>query len=210
MRGGADPKQTWSIAGGLIHCTGRPLGYMRTLQSYQNYQVTVEYRFVNPGNTGVLVQINLPDQMNPWPKCIECQGLHNHLGDFWFWGGSSCTELRALGVKASGRRHNEVPRPGPSTEKPSGEWNTYTIIASGSTVQTWVNGVLVNQATNCTVTSGFIGLQSEGAKLEVRRVTLEPAPATLAPFTPPAPAAPPAPSATPPLPAASLAPAKSL
>jgi hypothetical protein len=41
-------------------------------------------------------------------------------------------------------------------------------------VKAFVNGKLMNETTECTVTSGFIGFQSEGAEFEIRKVFLEP------------------------------------
>ncbi|HEV2437926.1 MAG TPA: family 16 glycoside hydrolase, partial [Verrucomicrobiae bacterium] len=32
MRDHADPRQTWSVTNGVIHCTGEPTGYLRTTQ----------------------------------------------------------------------------------------------------------------------------------------------------------------------------------
>ena len=76
MKSNADPALTWSVTNGVIHCTGRPNGYLRTTQSYSNYIVTVEWRFVKVApkadNTGVLVHMQLPDKV--WPMCIQNQG----------------------------------------------------------------------------------------------------------------------------------------
>ncbi|HTV75505.1 MAG TPA: family 16 glycoside hydrolase, partial [Candidatus Baltobacteraceae bacterium] len=44
MRSNAAPEKTWSISDGMVHCTGRPTGYMRTLQTYSNFIVTAEWR----------------------------------------------------------------------------------------------------------------------------------------------------------------------
>src|SRR5476649_1104764 len=60
MRSNSAPDKTWSITNGLIHCAGRPNGFMRTEKSYSNYVCTVEWRFIRPGNTGVLVDMKLP------------------------------------------------------------------------------------------------------------------------------------------------------
>ena len=49
MKGGADPMQTWSVTNGIIHCTGKPIGYLRTTHSYSNYFLTVEWRFEKIG-----------------------------------------------------------------------------------------------------------------------------------------------------------------
>ena len=46
----------------------------------------------------------------------------------------------------------------------------------GKTDRLLVNDKLMNEATECNVQSGFIGLQSEGAEIEIRKVTLEPLP----------------------------------
>jgi len=45
MENGVDPMQTWSVTNGVIHCTGKPTGYLRTTHTYSNYIVTVEWRF---------------------------------------------------------------------------------------------------------------------------------------------------------------------
>ena len=37
-----------------------------------------------------------------------------------------------------------------------------------------INGKLLNEITECTVTSGFVGIQSEGADFEIRKMYLEP------------------------------------
>ena len=171
MKTNADPMQTWSITNGMIHCTGKPNGYLRTEKIYQDFKVTVEWRFTKAGNTGVLVFMQdrdpaaSPDQI--WPQCVECQGMHDHQGDFWLWGGAACQEPFNL-------NKNGVAMLQPSNENPVGEWNTYQVICSGNTVEIVVNGKSINNITGCDISSGFIGIQSEGAGIDVRKVYLEP------------------------------------
>ena len=69
-----------------------------------------------------------------------------------------------------------VPMIGPQNEKPAGEWNTYEIVCRGDTLKTSVNGKLMNEVTECSVSSGAIALQSEGGDFEARKVTIEPLP----------------------------------
>ena len=166
MRDNADPTNAWSIADGVIKCTGRPAGYMRTTQNYRDYKLTVEWRFVRAGNTGVLVHMSEPDKI--WPKSIECQGQSGNQGDFYVIDGTDFKERRGM----EGRR---MAKRGESNEKPVGEWNTYEIICAGNTIKPYVNGKLMNEATECTVSSGKICLQSEGTEIEIRKVVLEPA-----------------------------------
>ena len=63
---------------------------------------------------------------------------------------------------------------GPSNEKPVGEWNNYQVVCKDDTVTIIVNGKEMNKVTGCNIKAGWIGLQSEGAALEIRKVTLEP------------------------------------
>ena len=53
---------------------------------------------------------------------------------------------------------------GPPNEKPPGEWDAYQAIASGDTVEIIVNGKSMNKIPGCNVSSGFIGIQNEGAE----------------------------------------------
>ena len=59
-------------------------------------------------------------------------------------------------------------------EKPPGEWNRVEILAQGPRYQVWINGKLVNDVDGVEVTSGTIGVQSEGGVIQFRRVTLTP------------------------------------
>jgi hypothetical protein len=169
----ATSKDTWSIKDGLLTCTGKPNGFLRTEKSYKQYKFTVEWRFTKPGNTGVIVHMTPPDAV--WPKSIECQGMHDRQGDFYFWNGATVKDGTELKDKKSGKiRGYRIGRPVADAEKPVGEWNTFTTICDKDTVTIIVNGKEVNKATGANPTEGFIGLQVEGAAFEVKRCTLEP------------------------------------
>jgi putative membrane-bound dehydrogenase-like protein len=59
-------------------------------------------------------------------------------------------------------------------ENPLGEWNRMEVICAGDTIRILLNGELVNEATDCHPSSGFIGLQSEFAACLIRRLELHP------------------------------------
>ena len=120
-------------------------------------------------NTGVLVNMQLPDRV--WPKCIECQGQYHKQGDFWLHSGASAA---GFPPNENPKKSVNAPMTVPPNEKEPGEWGEYQVIASGDTVEIRVNGKSMNKITGCNVTSGFIGIQSEGAEIEVRKVFLEP------------------------------------
>lgn len=173
MMNHADPKQTWSVENGVIHCTGQPHGYLRTEKTYHDYQLTVVWRFVKVApradNSGVFVHIQPPDAV--FPECVECQGQYQHQGDFILAHGASADGYPADLKKATFIRQN-----GPPNEKPVGDWNTDQILCRGGTVELFVNGKKMNEITDCNLTSGYIGIQSEGGEIEVRKVLLKPLP----------------------------------
>jgi len=172
MRNDADPMQTWEVTNGVIHCNGSAIGYFRTKQSYSNYVVTVEWRFIKvtpkANNTGVLVHMQSPDKV--WPPCIQNQGKSGRQGDLFVMAGAECKEHLALGKDAN----TPVALHGEPNENAVGEWNTNVTVCADNDVKAIINGKLLNEITECTVSSGFVGIQSEGADFEIRKMYLEP------------------------------------
>ena len=158
----------WSVTHGVIVCQGKPNGYARTLQIYHDYRLHAEWRFPSgPGNSGVFLHIQPPDKV--WPYCFEAQLLSGDAGEIRCNGGS-----KANGTTA--RHPNYIPRQQPSSEKPVGEWNSYDIVCRGNTITVRVNGVLQNEVTGTSASSGAIGLQAEGKPVEFRNLTIGPLP----------------------------------
>jgi len=57
----ANAAAIWSVTNGVIACQGKPNSYARTLQSYRNYKLHVEWRWPDgPGNSGVFLHVNAP------------------------------------------------------------------------------------------------------------------------------------------------------
>ncbi len=167
----ADPGATWSVQDGILKCTGKPNGYIKTAKSYKNYYLTVEWRWPEkPANSGVLTHIQGDDKT--WPLCIEAQLMSGSAGDFWFMDGSTGATDQA---RVNAQRANNT-RKLLAAEKPAGEWNRYQIISLNGTLTLLVNGQLVNWATECKPSEGLIGLQSEGGPIEFRTVELTPMP----------------------------------
>jgi hypothetical protein len=59
-------------------------------------------------------------------------------------------------------------------ESPFGEWTRLEVICDGNTITNIVNGKVVNQATDTTVSDGKIMIQSEGAEVYFRKIDLLP------------------------------------
>lgn len=162
----------WSVEKGVLKCTGKPTGYIRTEKEYENYKLSLEWRWpegTTRGNSGVLVHTSTPNALGQWPKSIEVQLALGNAGDFWVIG----TQLQVpdLEKRRKDRRHINLTD---DSEKPVGQWNKMEIEARGDELIVHVNGVLVNHATQCSETRGAITLQSEGAPVEFRNVVLTP------------------------------------
>jgi hypothetical protein len=162
----------WTVKDGVLHCTGKPVGYIRTVDEYDNYRLSLEWRWpegTERGNNGVLVHTTTPNALGVWPKSIEVQLAKDNAGDFWVIG--TTLEVPDVEKRRQGRRHLNLTD---GSEKPVGEWNKIEIECQGDEIKVWVNGDLVNHATKCSVTRGAISLQSEGAPVMFRNIVLTP------------------------------------
>jgi hypothetical protein len=159
-----DPTTIFTVKDGIIHIAGTPFGYMRTKDSYSDYQLHAEWRWPSePTNSGVFVNVQGPDTI--WPVCIECQLKAGDAGDFVCMGGADMKER-------TDKSKIFIPKFVESSEKPAGEWNKLKVICKSDIIEVYVNGVLQNRGTNVTVTKGNICLQSEGKEIEFRKVYL--------------------------------------
>lgn len=164
-------EKVWSAGDGILRCKGRPSGYLRTERDdFQDYKLTLQWRWPEkPGNNGVLVHASTPKELGVWPKSLEVQLGHPNAGDFWVIG--TQIDVPDEDKRVSGRRHINLTN---DSERPLGQWNQMQILCEGDEVTVHVNGDLVNQGSNCTVTKGAICLQSEGAVIEYRKIVLTP------------------------------------
>ncbi len=159
----ANPEETFFVKEGTLVTSGEPFGYIRTKESYSDYNLNVEWRWMQePGNSGVFLHIQ---EDGIWPVCLECQLMNGNAGDFVAFPGFTFNEHQDK-EKWAVKKHAE------SSENPAGEWNTYDIRVRGDKVDIFVNGVHQNSATSTTHSKGSIALQSEGAPLQFRNVYL--------------------------------------
>ncbi len=167
---------------GHLVSLGTPGGHLITDDSYRDYRLQVEYRFVGkPGNCGVLVHASTPRALyGMFPKSLEVQMMHENAGDFWCivedikvpdmerrrgrpseWGITEGKKRRILNLTDG-------------SEHPVGAWNKMIIECLDDQIKVWVNGDMVNHGKECTVRSGQIAIQAEGSEVAFRRITLTP------------------------------------
>ena len=167
----ADVDEVWSVRNGVIHCKGKPNGYMRTIGDYSNYKLHLEWRWAEkPTNSGVLLHASGPDKV--WPRCIEAQLKSGNAGDFVLIGGTGISVGGKL-IQDTSKEYIVVQKKEQSSEKAAGQWNAYDIICRGDAITLHVNGVLQSEGAKATDTSGKICLQSEGSPIEFRNIYIE-------------------------------------
>ncbi len=180
---------TWSWEQEVIHCTGQPVGVIRSQKPYTNLELVVEWRHLRSGgNSGVFVwtsEQSLADlKPGQLPHGIEIQVLdHGYKeqyekqskkkadwftthGDVFSVGDSRMTPFPP--VAPDGRRSF----PTKQLSKGVNLWNHYYIRAINGEVRLWVNGEEVSGGTACQPSSGYVCLESEGAPVEFRHLRL--------------------------------------
>lgn len=167
-------EDVWSVEDGILVCKGDPGGYLATKKKYESFKLVVEWRWPDkPGNSGVLMRITGKPMMLPY--CFEAQLKSGDAGALYGFQG-----FKFDGDKA--RKFENANAVGGLTglrkidgaENEPGEWNKYEITVKGGDVTIVVNGKKVNEANDCEVRPGQIGLQSEGGVIHFRTVTLTP------------------------------------
>ena len=183
---GAD--DTWTWTDGVLHCTGEPLGVIRTKERFENFEIVVEWMHEKPaGNSGLFVWVTpesvdwLTESGQPGlPEGVEVQMLDHAFTDQMAASGKDTSwfgtngDVFAVGVKLTpfpptspnGRR--SFPRK--KLAKGHGQWNHYYVRAVNGELRLWVNGEEVSGGTGAEPSEGYLCLESEGSPIRFRKI----------------------------------------
>ena len=175
------PPQTWSVEDGMLVCTGKPVGELRTDRMFQNFILEVEWRHMVPkGNAGIFVWADdITSKGVPFHRSIEVQVLENAYGqsqhhtthgDIFPIHGATMTPINGRG---GGRAF-----PTEERSKPSPEWNHYRIECSDGNISLAVNGKVVTSGTEASPRKGYICIESEGGVVHYRNMKIKELPET--------------------------------
>jgi hypothetical protein len=169
---GVKMEDVWTVADGVLSCKGRPIGYLITKRKdFKNYRIEFDWRWSGGkgGNSGLLLHCSTPRALGFWCKSVEVQLKSGDAGDFWAIG--TDLDVTDEAKRNQGRRFVNLTD---GTEKPLGRWNHMDVVCRGGEIIVKINGVLVNHATDASVTEGPIALQSEGTPIDFRKIKLTP------------------------------------
>jgi hypothetical protein len=175
------PPETWTFEDGLLVCTGKPIGEIRTEKMYQNFVMELEWRHMVPGgNAGVFVWADdITSRGVPFHRGIEVQVLEHAYGntqgytthgDIFPIHGAKMTPINGRG--------GDRAFPTELRGKPSPEWNHYRIECNDGEISLAVNGKVVTRGKEASPRKGYICLESEGGVVHYRNVRIKTLPDT--------------------------------
>lgn len=154
-----------------------------TVEEYDNFDLTLEWKIVAGGNSGVLFRV-VEQSPTSWHESIEMQVLDNTKWPNW-----SKKEL-------AGAAYDMV-APAKDVTKPVGEWNKARLLADGNRIEHWLNGEKLleyeigsadwnerlakskfkDKPLYAKAKKGRICLQDHSDKIEYRNIKIRPLPA---------------------------------
>ncbi len=175
---------------GIIFCTGKPVGVIRSTKPFTNFELVVEWKHLRrAGNSGIFLW-TIPESMEGLepgglPHGIECQILDHGYAEVWsrqnngrepdwFTTNGDVFPVGEADMEPFPPAAPNGKRSFPTEETTNGhgEWNHYYIRAINGEVRLWVNGVEVSGGTNCAPATGYLCLESEGSPIEFRNLRI--------------------------------------
>ncbi|WP_289037410.1 DUF1080 domain-containing protein [uncultured Zobellia sp.] len=119
--------EKWYVEDGLLVCESGPdeqYGYLATDEHYKNFELTVDFRQLADGNSGVFIRSTVEGttvsgwQVEVAPPGYSTGGVYESYGRNW------------------------LIKPAPEKDKAlkMGEWNTMRIRVNGDEITSWLNG----------------------------------------------------------------------
>jgi hypothetical protein len=176
---------TWTWKDGVIHCTGKPTGVMRTMKRYTNFEFVCQWMHLrSAGNSGIFIWTTddsidrLAKAGKPGlPRGIEVQVLDleyggNNKADWYTCHG----DVFPVGVQMTPfppvSPNGSRSFPSKNLSRGINHWNHYYIRAINGEVRLWVNGEEVSGGTNCSPCTGYLALESEGSPIDFKNLRI--------------------------------------
>jgi hypothetical protein len=183
-------EDTWVWTGTTVHCTGKPVGVLRSAKKYKNIEFVAYWRHLSlGGNSGFFLWTPEEALQDLPPDRLPSAGIEVQVLDHGY------TELyeKSSGKKATWFSTNgDIFPVGKSKLKPfpplspdgsrsfpksnhslgTPQWNHYYVRAINGEVRLWVNGHEVSGGNGASPPEGFLCLESEGAPVEFKDIKI--------------------------------------
>lgn len=152
----ANSDLNWSVNEGIISADAGSPGLLCTTTRFADYELRCDYKLAKGGNSGIFLRTPL----KPTDPGVDCYELN------------MCDTHPAFGTASLVKRAKpEAPISG------DGDWHSFHVRVDGPKVTVQFDGKPALEYTDATekpLTTGFIGLQMNGGKIEFRNVYLKP------------------------------------
>lgn len=181
---------TWTWKDGVAHCTGQPVGVIRSKQPFTNFELVAQWRHLEDGgNSGIFVWTSDAALQGIEPGTLPKGGIEVQVLDLGF----TAKFEKATGKKAEWfTTHGDVFPVGTAKLKPFeplspdgsrsfprkqlslgvGQWNHYYVRAINGEIRLWVNGEEVSGGNDADPRVGYLCLESEGAPVEFKNLRI--------------------------------------
>ncbi len=178
---------TWKVQKGILICTGKPIGVMRSEKQYENFILHIEWMHIESGgNSGVFVWSKAnPAEESRLPDGVEVQMLELDWinlntkdgvtppvayvhGELFGVGGVKTTPDNPRGTRSKSVENRCKGR---------GNWNTYDVVCVDGVIKLSVNSKFVNGISQSSQKKGYICLESEGGEIHFRNIKIVELPA---------------------------------
>jgi hypothetical protein len=179
---------TWTWKDGVLLCSGKPIGVMRSRQMFTNFDLVIEWKHLRAaGNSGVFAWVPEEGLQNLKPDILPKYGIEVQMLDH----GYAQLEERRTGKKpdwfttngdifaVGNSKLNPFPPLSPNgsrsfprkqLSKGAGQWNHYYVRAINGELRLWVNGEEVSGGNGAEPRAGYLCLESEGSPIEFRNI----------------------------------------
>jgi hypothetical protein len=181
---------TWTWKDGVAHCTGQPVGVIRTKKPLTNFELVAQWRHLESGgNSGIFVWTSAEALEGLQPGKLPRGGIEVQVLDIGF---TAKYEKETGGKGDWFTTHGDVFPVGTAKLKPfeplspdgsrsfprkqlsrgTPQWNHYYVRAINGEIRLWVNGEEVSGGNNADPRTGYLCLESEGAPVEFKNLRL--------------------------------------
>jgi hypothetical protein len=173
-----DQLKVFTFEKNVIHVSGADFGYIGTTAKYSNFHLTLWFKWGEKKyaprenerrDAGILYLSDLYNGDKVWPRSIEFQIQEGDCGDFWMT--DSTTIIFNGKATPAENAHREIKTI--DAEAAHGAWNKVEVIVKDGKITHLLNGKVVNEGSSPSVKEGHIVLQSEGAELFYKDVSIK-------------------------------------
>jgi hypothetical protein len=150
----------FSVRDGVI-LLDRGAGWLRSDKQYKDFELRMDLRFVSKeADSGIFIRAGLEGKN--WPdRNYQVQTMDNL---------TICNISAKILAKPTVKKDVEKLK---KVMKPTGEWQTYVIVARGPHAEISLNGERITVAEGLADQLGYIGIQGEGGVLEFKYIRIK-------------------------------------